>query len=123
MNALAADEANLVKKFASLLEHGRRFANIIANKAAESRDRIRQLHEPLVIAMNRVLSLALPNELERAKGARDAVLKLHDDVIDEEFEVDQLEARKRHSVKRRASSVKLQVYSPQGCVRTVTFQN
>ena len=60
-------------------------------------------------ALDRVLSLALPQELERAKNARQAVLNLHDVVIDAEFEVEQLESRKRYSLKRRVPHAKSQV--------------
>ena len=124
LDAIATDEANLVNKFATLCEHGRRFANLLSNKAAESCDRIRRLQEPLVRVMDRVLSLALPNGLKRGKDARDSVLKLREVVIDAEFDVEQLEARKRHSLKRSVSQAKLQVnLYPQGCVRTVRLEN
>ena len=55
LEVLATDGTNLVNKFGTLYEHGRRFANLLSNKAAESRDRIRRLQEVLVRVMNRVL--------------------------------------------------------------------
>ena len=109
IHTLATEAPILRKRFAELHDHGRRFANLLVTKTVEARERIRRQQESLVKAMDRILSLALPQELGRAKNARHAVSDLHDVVIDIEFEVEQLEARKRHSLKKRVPHAKLQV--------------
>ena len=108
-NALANYEAHIVAKFAALYVIGRRFANMFSIKATEACERVRQLHEPLVREMERIQTLALPEWLERAKQTRDALLKLHDSVIDTECDVEQLETRQRYNLKRGVSKDKLQV--------------
>ena len=109
LDVLKSGESNLIHRFSSLCDGSRRFANLIVSKAVETRKRVRQQQELSVQAMNRTLSLTVPKELERAKGARDAVMKLRDMVIDSEFDVEQLELRKRYHLKRGVSQEKLQV--------------
>ena len=84
--------------------------SLLVSKVVEACQRVKQLKKTLTNAMHRVLSLALPDELARAREFRAEVLALRDVMIDTEFELEQLEARKRHVLRRGMSQTKLQVH-------------
>lgn len=108
---LESAEWQLRNKFTSLYTLGQRLASLLITTTTDVRNQIQRQQEALVKAMDRILTLALPKELEQARRFRDSVLELRDNVVDAEFDMEQLEARKRHLLKRGMSEAQLQVHS------------
>ena len=89
---------------------GCQLTSLLVIKVEEACQQMKQLKKTLTNAMHRTLRLILPEELRRAREFRAAVLELRDAVIDTEFKLEQLEARKRHLLRRGMSQTKLQVH-------------
>ena len=111
MKVLESARCHLRNQFAGLYTLGQRLASLIATTTTGVHKQLQQQQEVLVKAMDRILSLMLPKELEQARRFRDSVLELRGNLVDAEFDVEQLEARRRHLLKRGMSQAMLQVHS------------
>ena len=110
MKVLESTKRRLRNQFASLYTLGQHLTSLIIARTTDVHKQLQQQQEVLVKAMDRILSLVLPKELEQARRFRDSVLELRGKLVDAEFDVEQLEARRRHLRKRGMSQTMLQVH-------------